>query len=232
MVEKAGHKGAMQKARMGWIDEGKPRTDRDAEDDVVEEERREPERIAPIFEKRTWPEGRETPEGEEDPFGGEDIYGATPRGKTTGSGDGRGVEPDEDDLDALMAEVEGSTAPRGSLFGGPKPAGSLFGGPGKTAPPAGNEPDEDDLDALMAEAETTATTSRPIDARADGTVSSGAKAAATAESEADDDLDALMAEVEAGGSSRPAPAKTSASDPPHESFADEEEAMAEMEGLW
>jgi replication fork protection complex subunit Csm3/Swi3 len=241
MVEKAGHKGAMHKARMGWIEEGKPRdaTSFGEEDDGVREEEvpREPSRIAPIFEqaKRTGSgsgdrERQKTPDVV-DLFGDEDIYDATPKARKAAPGGG---EADEDDLDALMAEAE--SAPVNSIFGGGgKPASSLFGGP-VTAAAAANEPDGDDLDALLAEAEEQAPTKTTP---AVSSIFGDGKPKQPAESREEDDLDALMAEVEADGApSQPVPAKADApklpegDGGPKDSFTDEEEAMAEMEGLW
>lgn len=239
MVEKAGHKAAMHKARVAWIDEGKPR---DATSFGDEEERvggaegrgetREPGRVAPVFEMaKRGGSGRErTPGGEEVGLGDEDIYGATPRAGKTAPGGG---EPDEDDLDALMAEAE--SAPVNSIFGGgAKSASSLFGAPPAAA--AGNEPDDDDLDALLAEAEGQAPTET---APVVGSIFGNGKPKADVAREAEDDLEALMAEVEAEApSSKGVTGKGDASRPPEaggpaiESFQDDEEAMAEMDGLW
>lgn len=249
MVEKAGHKTAMHKARMDWINEGKPRGsifDDVADDDARpadEAAPREPARIAPIFERAKTTaaaaaagSGRPATPDREDLFGDEDIYDATPRA-TAPAATGGGGEPDEDDLDALMAEAE-AAPPLRSLFGGGggKPAGSLFGGPVTAAAAAADGPDEEDLDALMAEQEgSRAPASRP----AVSSIFGGGKSTAPPVEEAEDDLDALMAEVEAGGtSSKPLTATEDAAKAPDEnggpkdSFADEEEAMAEMDGLW
>lgn len=284
MVEKAGHKTAMHKARMEWINEGKPK-DQTFEDDgedgyAAPEAAREPTRIAPIFDRAKPAAGGErqtTPAGD-DLFGDEDIYDATPRARNNRADGG---EPDEDDLDALMAEAE--SAPAHSIFGGGgKPAASLFGGP-MTA--VANEPDEEDLDALMAEHEgAPAPTTRPtttaavgsifgdekpkvsvVDAAEDdldalmaeqeGTQASSSRPVTTAAissvfgdgnpkvpavvDDAEDELDALMGEVEGNGaSSNPLPATAEVPKSPDDnsgskdSFADDEEAMAEMDGLW
>ncbi|OIW30755.1 Swi3-domain-containing protein [Coniochaeta ligniaria NRRL 30616] len=242
MVEKAGHKTAMHKARMDWIDEGKPKDktfDDDGEDTYTApapEAAREPTRIAPVFERaKTTAAGSQrqrTPE-REDLFGDEDIYDATPRAKASRAGGG---EPDEDDLDALMAEAE--SAPVRSIFGGGgKPAGSLFGGPVTAAV---DEPDEEDLDALLAEQEATGPpASRPTTTAVVNSIFGDGKPKAPAVEEADNDLDALMAEMEGdGAASKPPPATADAAklpdadSGPKDSFADDEEAMAEMDGLW
>jgi len=246
MVEKAGHKGAMHKARLQWIEEGKPRDETNFGEDLSGERdgeedggaRGEKSRIAPVFEmaKRSSGGRRATPEGGVPGDEEEDIYGATPRQKQKGAAQGGGEPDEEDDLDALMAEAE--SAPVGSIFGGGKPAGSLFGGPVTgTATATANEPDEEDLDALMAEAEAEAPTTKPPPAV--GSIFGDGKPRTPAADE-DDDLEALMAEVEAGeageASSKPLPAEAASKKPDvdggSKAFADEEEAMAEMDGLW
>jgi replication fork protection complex subunit Csm3/Swi3 len=230
MVEKAGHKTGVVKARMEWIDEGKPKTasmfDVDDEDTLREPPTaREPSRIAPVFEKVKPAGGAvgedrlRTPDipDDVDLFGDGDVYNATSRAKTTAGGSGGG-EPDDDDIDALMAEAEADTVPStnrpvNSIFGGPasgKPGSSLFGGGSESqsasAGPAAGEPGEDDLDALMAEAEETQLSEKwppGVSIFGDGT-------------------------------SKPTVGATLAHDtqPGIDSFADDEEAMAEMDGLW
>ena len=118
-------------------------------------------------------EGRPTtPARDGDNFlDGFDIYNATPRAPVTtlstgAMGADAGTEcdvPDDDDLDALMAEedtrtgvfkvplVQGENAPTGSIFSN----GSGLSRPGDR----GGVPDEDDMDVLIAEAE--GLTSRP-----------------------------------------------------------------------
>ncbi|RKU42572.1 chromosome segregation in meiosis protein 3 [Coniochaeta pulveracea] len=213
MVEKAGHKTGVVKARLEWIDEGKPKTasmfDVDEEDHPQEaQEAREPSRIAPIFERAKPAEGvavehrLRTPDipDDEDLFGDGGIYNATPRAKTA-HGASSGGKLDEDDLDALMAEAETTTDAASStnmavksIFGGPAsegPSNSLFGAGPETqsalAGPAPGELDDDDLDALMAEAEQDAPEAKPT---------------------------------------------TIVGKPERDNFADDEEAMAEMDGLW
>jgi replication fork protection complex subunit Csm3/Swi3 len=103
------------------------------------------------------------------------------------------AEPDDDELDALMAEAEANTAPaRPSQPTG----GSIFGNGKAKQPAASGADEEDDLDALMAEAEAeTAAVERPPKGGSKAT-SAGA------------DTGQLT------------------------SFDDDEEAMAEMDGLW
>lgn len=200
MVEKAGHNKMMQKMRVDWIDEGRPKSNVTADggdDDEPAGEQQDSEapappqaeRIAPIFEKTANAARPSTPPVE-DPFE-DDIYGATPVGaRKSGKAAETGGEPDQDELDALMAEMEGEPSAPARPSGGA--AKSIFGDgkPRAAEKPKPAEPEEDDLDALMAEAEAEQGPTRPPGA---GT-----------------------------SSSKSAPAD----------FNDDEEAMAEMDGLW
>lgn len=202
MVEKAGHHKAMQKMRVDWIDEGRPKStvvadggdgDEPAGEQQEPEEATEPrqaERIAPIFE-RTASGARPSTPPVDDLFG-DDIYGATPIGARNSSRRAEtGGEPDQDELDALMAEMDQEpSVPLRPTGGAVK---SIFGD-GK--PKAAERP-------------------RPADP------------------DDDDDLDALMAEAEAEqGPARPAQTNAPSSKAAPMDFNDEEEAMAEMDGLW
>ncbi|KAJ4298390.1 chromosome segregation in meiosis- protein [Collariella sp. IMI 366227] len=282
MVEKTGHKTTMRSARLKWIDESKPRAaaEEEEEEHLIHQGStvpRQPDRIAPIFEKSTQ-ERAKTPTAD-DLFGDDDIYNATPRQNTSSTAPGRQVVsddvPDEDDLDALMAEAESGPGDRTQPSGPASvPYRSIFGdGIRRMAPapaPAPRaEPDDDDLEALMAEAEAQSR-SRPGQLAPQGSTSAGSGSnqqtvevepndddldALMAEAEAqaptlvqpaaknpdvdEDDLDALMAEAEAGASANPRPsidAKTGSStkmdDQQTAGFEDDEEAMAEMDGLW
>lgn len=223
MVEKAGHNKMMHKARVDWINEGKPKTSvvEDGEDVAMGDETappRQASRIAPIFETAASAARPKTPEAD-DLFGDQDdIYNATPIGaRKPQAAAGTSGEPDEDELDALMAESEGATrGPANSSRPGAGAMGSIFGGgrPKSTAP-AWVEDEDDDLDALIAEAEAAQAPShtRRLSNKADQ----------------DDDLDALVAEAEAQSApSNRRPTETTKAG----NFDDEEEAMAEMEGLW
>lgn len=200
MVEKAGHNKMMQKMRADWINEGRPKSNVTADggddDEPAGEQQQDSEapeapqadRIAPIFE-RTASGARPSTPPLEDPF--EDIYGATPTGgRKSGRAAGAGGEPDQDELDALMAEMEQEPSVPARPTGGATK--SIFGDgkPKAAEKPKPAEPDDDDLDALMAEAEAEQGPTRPPGAGA--------------------------------SSSKAAPAE----------FDDEEEAMAEMDGLW
>lgn len=255
MAEKAGHKKYMRMKRMEWIDEGKPKpAGLDEDEDLFGEPTNEPEeraaaifpaRIAPIFQNPET-ERPQTPARDDVPDDDDDFYNATPLASkttqpsntaTSGSREtaaggnstslfGSGGEPDEDDLDALMAEEEAQRA---------KPPTSIFGNGSSKAPQAPHrhdEPDEDDLDALMAEAEAQ-TQPKPSNT----TSSAISKPAEVVADEDDDDLDALMAEAE---SHTQAPqSRTVSSSKSKEATdtlkdtadADEEAAMAEMDGL-
>lgn len=202
MVEKAGHHKAMQKMRVDWINDGRPKStvvdDGGGDDEQTGEQQgsgeaqvpRQADRIAPIFEKTASGARPSTPPV--DDLFEDDIYGATPIGaRKTGAAVETGGEPDQDELDALMAEMEqGPSAPSKPTGGATK---SIFGD-GKPKPaerPRPAEPDDDDLDALMAEAEADQGLTRP----AVGATAPSSKAAPV-------------------------------------DFNDEEEAMAEMDGLW
>ncbi|KAI1391865.1 Swi3-domain-containing protein [Hypoxylon trugodes] len=244
MAEKAGHKKYIRMKRLEWIDEGKPKSAaiEGDDDDLFGESNDQPEerdpaifpaRVAPIFQNQGG-EKAQTPPRDDIPPDDEDIYDATPRAQKTaqptstslfGGGGastslfGNGGEPDEDDLDALMAEEEAQrTKPK-----------SLFGNGEAIARRPRDEPDEDDLDALMAEAEAEA---GPPKRNPDPP----SKPAQTAPNDDEgDDLDALMAEAE-----NEAQSKQSTSSKPNgetdklqnTADADEEEVMAEMDGLW
>lgn len=256
MVEKAGHKNQLRLKRIQWIDEGRPRAAgelQDGDDDDLFGDSNQPEerdpaifpaRIAPMFQNSVDKRAR-TPAGD-DPFAADDdIYDASPRRPTTtapattssmfgngGTAQADG-EPDEDDLDALMAEEEEAqrTTTTSSLFGNGKTTvvqrvQTSHGEPG----------DDDDLDALMAEAEAESSTKKPANP------ANGRPAARAVIEDEEDDLDALMAEAEAEAegsmakkppSQGPGATNTNGGEPSaHEVDEDAEAAMAEMEGLW
>ncbi|KAI1825858.1 Swi3-domain-containing protein [Xylaria intraflava] len=238
MVEKAGHKKRLQVKRMEWINEGRPRPagieNDDLFGDLYQPEERDPAvfpaPLAPVFQNSGSGERPKTPV-REDPFADEDIYDATPRRPTNAAAAGsifgndgnvsRDDEPNEDDLEALMAEEAAQRTASTSLFGN-----------GKTAH-AQLEPDEDDLDALMAEAEAEASTAKPVQPANPGSTTRPA-----ADDGDEDDLDALMAEAEALGShadgqlSHGPSTNRGATAANHDVDEDEEAAMAEMDGLW
>ncbi|ROV86949.1 hypothetical protein VMCG_10769 [Cytospora schulzeri] len=232
MVEKAGHNKMMHKMRVDWVNEGRPK-DTNGTTTIQEEEEdqqhsnelgapRQAERVAPIFEKASASGGRlRTPEM--DDIFGDDVYNGTPigTGRNTGVA-GKTGEPDEDELDALMAEAEGGggteqTKSRSSIFGDGKSKTA-----GNSRQVVSEEPEEDDLDALLAEVEAECSSGQKTMRTSDAVDGYG------------DDLDTLMAEAEA----QPAPGKSSGADgsdpeqPTALDFNDDEEAMAEMDGMW
>jgi replication fork protection complex subunit Csm3/Swi3 len=255
MVEKAGHKGTMRIARQQWIDESKPKaaTAEDDEDYRIHQGPFGPQqadRVAPIFENaaKTAGERAKTPSAE-DLFGDDDIYNATPRRNTDGTVPSRQVVdndiPDEDDLDALMAEAEAkSGAKTQQTTSGPTsaPFKSIFGNGG-----GGSELDDDELDALMAEAEAEVPSgsARPGQPAAGTNIFGDGKSkqqATQGGGDEEDDLDALMAEAEAeaeaGAAARPwhdtKVASSARADTGQSTvdFDDDEQALAEMDGLW
>lgn len=259
MVEKTGHKGTMRIARQQWIDEGKPRA-AGAEDD--EDYRihqghsgpQLPDRVAPIFDNAARAaQGRAATPSADDLFGDDDIYNATPRQSTNSTAPSRQVPgndvPDEDDLDALMAEAEAESGAvtQQTASGRPSaPFQSIFGGGARhpVAPGPAGEPDDDDLDALMAEAEAEVPSgpSRPSQPAMSASIFGEGKpkhqTTTQGAGDDEDDLDALMAEAEAETAARPSkdatPASSARADTGQHAagFEDDEEAMAEMDGLW
>lgn len=238
MVEKAGHNKMMQKMRVEWINEGKPKdkiamtTIQDEEEDQQQQskelgETRQSGRVTPIFEKAPVNGDRlRTPET--DDLFGDDIYNATPIGAGSSGGLTDKIdEPDEDELDALMAETEGEgsgrsapTKPKTSIFGDDKPRAAER--------PRRTEPEEDDLDALLAEAEAqefSVGDAEPLKTKTSDAVGGD-----------EDDLD--MAITNGETQARSATGRISGADssdskqPAASEFDDEEEAMAEMDGLW
>lgn len=233
MVEKVGHKKNMHKARMDWINEGKPTSG----DDTLQETDHVPQ-PATIEAAQSSINGqghsRTTP-GIDDLFDEEDIYNATPQraGQTKNTGSHvaatGGGPPDEDDLDALMAEAEAyEQAQSERVASTSRPPTSIFGSaPQKSAPSAISrvEDGEDDLDALMAEAEANEPGPSKASTVARQSIFGDGRLHGNSASTGEDELDALMAE-EADKSA------TAKSHPPATTFEDEEEAMAEMDGLW
>ncbi|KAG5936875.1 hypothetical protein E4U53_000135 [Claviceps sorghi] len=170
MVEKAGHKKRVVVARNELLNEGRPKAH---EPDLVDD--------GPDLDAAGHVDGERpaTPRRDNGVPDEDDLYGATPRNTRSERQTGH-VSAEEDDLDALIAEVESRDRPM----------------PGMTMQPV-----------LHA---------RPIDA------------------EGEDDLDALMAEVESreGEIELRKPAAREHSGKNGDDFAEEEEAMQEMDGLW
>jgi replication fork protection complex subunit Csm3/Swi3 len=246
MVEKAGHKTTMRNARMQWIDEGKPRAaaEEDDEDNRIYQGAsgpQQPDKVAAIFENTATAarERAKTPTMD-DLFGDDDIYNATPLRNTGSTAPSRQAVdndiPDDDDLDALIAEAE--TGP-GARTQQSIPSRSIFGnGSGSMQSGPTGEPDDDELDALMAEAEANTAPARPSQPMGGSIFGDGkAKQPVTSGADEEDDLDALMAEAETASVERPQKEGSKATSGGADtgqlaSFEDDEEAMAEMDGLW
>ena len=240
MVEKAGHKTSMHKMRMDWINEGKPKASIEEDEDARDQDpptARESSRIAPIFE--TAARAKTSAPTTDDLFE-DDLYGATPR--KTVDRPASGDVPEEDDLDALMAEMDNEKGVDSAARPAPaNPFPSIFGnGLRRKAAPVSDEPG-DDLDALMAEAETEDSSAPSKYAGqsifGDGQrnlVAEGTRDDANKGGDAGDDLDALIAEAESATATDEAQKDPKIAPIGQGSLADadEEEAMAEMDGLW
>jgi replication fork protection complex subunit Csm3/Swi3 len=137
MVEKAGHKKRVAIARSDYINESKPKdANADEEEDdlfgdniTTRHANRESIRLT-IGTTRA-----KTPEQDADVPDDDDLYDATPR-PSRPIVPIRNDVPEEDDLEALIAEAEGRDVAQKA-----------------NTQPTQAKPDEDDLDALMAEAE-------------------------------------------------------------------------------
>jgi replication fork protection complex subunit Csm3/Swi3 len=169
MVEKSGHKKRMQMMRMEWINEGKPRSSVHEDSIFDEpalpprengDREKTAPRVAPIFEKRA-SERPKTPVVDAEADMDDDIYDATPRprrqpaeesvsqtnslfGGTTQSIFGPAKTtaqdgPDEDELDALMADLDDEALQRDI-----RPAAA----PAKSATAVTQEIDEDEMEAM------------------------------------------------------------------------------------
>ncbi|EXF77546.1 chromosome segregation in meiosis protein 3 [Colletotrichum fioriniae PJ7] len=115
MVEKAGHKRQIGLKRMEWINEGKPKpwdASEDRTEDMVEEasEQIAEPSTAPVSAIVPPQQNLETPE-RGDTMGVEDVYDSTllARKQDKEVFTSQPEEPDDDDLDALMAEADGAT---------------------------------------------------------------------------------------------------------------------------
>lgn len=238
----------MHKQRVDWINEGRPKPSvtEDGEDVDVGDQAvqgtggngpKQASRIAPIFDMTASTARSKTPDA--DLFGDEDdIYNATPVGaQTSRAAADKAGEPDEDELDALMAETEGTRGPANPAGSSRNVVGSIFGNgrPSSTTPAQAG--DEDDLDALIAEAEAAQDPGQRRPPPEAGRVTDSSRTMKSGGGGDEDDLDALIAEAEAqsGSRSRPPAIITNSNPsvkPSNQNFADEEEAMAEMDGLW
>lgn len=140
MVEKAGHKKRVMIARNQYISEGKPKdTTADNEvDDIFGDSTSRP--TGPMTTPPMETGRPKTPEGNRDVPDDDDLYDATPR-PSRPIVPIRNDVPEEDDLEALIAEAEGRDKQKGTL--------------------TQTEPDDDDIDALMAESDRRDMTKKP-----------------------------------------------------------------------
>jgi len=209
MVEKVGHSKRMQVTRRAWIDATKP-------------SRREesPERLEDMETSGALPREGLGREGSD----AEDLFGENAdeqqRGRNTEKGAQSNDMPEDDELDALMAE------------NAPATTGAQDGQQQKRRAPFEEDddgPDEDELDALMAENEPTA----PRAAQSKPQQQRGPFEEDDAGPD-EDELDALMAEEQgSSGGTNAATTQVAGQSSRQEQrdgddFADEEEAMASM----
>ncbi|GAB1738586.1 hypothetical protein NU219Hw_g3388t1 [Hortaea werneckii] len=217
MVEKVGHSKRMQINRRGWMDATKPHRREDS-----------PERLEDVAMgddagsglPRT--ERNRSPDGSGDDTFGERANDGQPGTKHSEQSNGGGV-PEDDDLDALMAENGDGNQNAHSHQQQRKPKST---GPFEEDD---DGPDEDELDALLA-GENPAP---PVPAPQQFQQRRGPFEEEDGPDE--DELDALMAEEGSNGDrntqpQRPPPPETKRSN--DDEFADEEEAMASLGGIW
>ncbi|KAI7184140.1 hypothetical protein KC343_g13903 [Hortaea werneckii] len=211
MVEKVGHSKRMQITRRGWMDATKPHRREDS-----------PERLEDVAMRDDADEDR-SPDGTGDDIFGDRANDQQQDTKHSEQRNGDGV-PEDDDLDALMAENGDGHQNNASQQQQRK---SKPTGPFEEDDDDG--PDEDELDALLAEENPAPPVSAPQQ-------SQQRRGPFEEEDGPDEDeLDALMAE-EGSKSDRnkqpqqlPPPETRKSND---DEFADEEEAMASMGGMW
>ncbi|KAI7180730.1 hypothetical protein KC343_g12456 [Hortaea werneckii] len=218
MVEKVGHSKRMQITRRGWMDATKPHRREDS-----------PERLEDVAMGDAADSGLRRADGNRSPdVTGDDVFGGRANDEQQASRqseqrNGDGV-PEDDDLDALMAEDGDRNRNNSSEQQQRK---SKPTGPFEEDDDDG--PDEDELDALLA-GETPAA---PVPAPQQSKQRRGPFEEEDGPDE--DELDALMAEEGSKGDRNAQPQRP----PPLETrrfhddeFADEEEAMASMGGMW
>lgn len=187
MMEKVGHSKRMQVMRKEWIDEGKPGYLRDKlekEEDATHEE--------------TKPKGDATNSNAEEQQDGDALFFADPNMVKEGP---PAIDPDDDELDALLAEQRTIPAAAKPPSGQDESEGEddldalLAEQDLRTKqPPAGHDQavgadDDDDLEALLAEQEARHAP-EPNRSRTRNTVFEE-------DDEEEDDLEALLAEQEA-----------------------------------
>ncbi|KAI7284507.1 hypothetical protein KC345_g2270 [Hortaea werneckii] len=220
MVEKVGHSKRMQINRRGWMDATKPHRREDSP------ERLEDVAMGDDADGALRAAGREgSPNGSGDDVFGERANGEQQTNQRSEERNRDGV-PEDDDLDALMAENDNENQKNASQQ---QQRQSHPTGPFEEDEDDG--PDEDELDALLAG-------ENPAPPKSTPHQSQGRRGPLEQDEEDgpdENELDALMAE-EGSKSNRntrpqqpPPPEKGKSHD---DEFADEEEAMASMGGMW
>lgn len=132
MVEKLGHKKRMQVMRRAWIDEGKPRPEEPDEEEPPQDDREREPSQSRTEGVEAQAQGDSTAVAAESQAQGNDWNG----GQEADDG------PEEDELDALLAESAIESGARVSLFGSGVPAGQAH------AEPPDRESFEDDEEAM------------------------------------------------------------------------------------
>ncbi|KAK4620837.1 Chromosome segregation in meiosis protein 3 [Fulvia fulva] len=202
MVEKVGHSKRMQVMRKAWLDDTKPNR-RGQSPDV--------EMSGAIGQREVDPDDQDEPARRD-----EDLFAEMVQDKEAHDIHAANDAPDDDELDALLAE-DGVQSSR------PQPQPHV----GAKGPFTEDEPDEDDLDAMLAERESASFPAGDQNAT---------QPASMRHDPDGDELDALMAEQ---SSVRPViaqvtePSRRSPKETRDEAdFADEEEVLAGMDGMW
>ncbi|KAF2115990.1 hypothetical protein BDV96DRAFT_574920 [Lophiotrema nucula] len=113
MIEKLGHSKRMGYMRKEWIDEGKPKTS--VEDDPEETEATQPEAHNAESEQMEGVVRHSTEEEPKQPGRGE-----SPCQRAASPTASRGVDPDEDELDALLAETAAPNSALTSAMSAPR----------------------------------------------------------------------------------------------------------------
>lgn len=200
MVEKVGHSKRMQVMRRAWLDSTKPNRIQSPDPELDAD-------IQMSGANGSAEVGTLTGAAERE----DSIFGeiTTQQGSNAEVDSGHGA-PDDDELDALLAESGSATAPLASSSNARR-----------NGPFEDDEPDEDELDALLAE-------SRPPEPTASATsLTTSSKPGPSEETPDEDELDALLEGH--GFTTLPKAARVAATQA-SEDFADDEEAMASMGG--
>jgi replication fork protection complex subunit Csm3/Swi3 len=131
IIEKVGHTKRMQIMRKDWIDEGKPRRTTEQDKDVEEAEAEK----TPVQQSTEEMEGVEKNGGLSDPRPTEERQESTHSRPDDTAAPTAGEDPDDDELDALLAESEHPSATTSKTL------------PSRAAPTE-NDPFEDEMEAM------------------------------------------------------------------------------------